>query len=102
MNKEYENNDMWHYLLKHNYISEYKKITQQEELSIERAECIANKYRTLIEEKDKQLDKYKNVIDKIKEKLKEDLKYGRSKDHLWLMGYYDACKDINKLLEEVE
>lgn len=49
-----------------------------------------------------QLDKYKNVIDKIKEKLKEDLKYGRSKDHLWLMGYYDACKDINKLLEEVE
>lgn len=72
-----------------------------------------NKYKTFEELKEEFGDKFEdymykaniellNKLDKIKEKLKEDLKYGRSKDHLWLMGYYDACKDINKLLEEVE
>ena len=54
------------------------------------------------EVKDKELDKYKKVIDNTKEKIELDLKDGRPKDHLWLMGYYDACKDINKLLEEVK
>ena len=56
-----------------------------------------------IEEKDKQLDKYKNVIDKIDKLINTD--YG------WVSYYYkynnrylksEIKEDINKLLEEVE
>lgn len=56
-----------------------------------------------LEEKDKQLDKYKNVIDKIDKLINTD--YG-------LVSYYykynnkylksEIKEDINKLLEEVE
>lgn len=35
-------------------------------------------------------------------KIENELKEGRPKDHLWLMGYYDACKDLKNLLKEVE
>ena len=48
------------------------------------------------------------VLDKIKEKINEELKEGRPteegkpEEYLWLMGYYDACKDLNELLEEIE
>lgn len=50
-----------------------------------------------IEEKDKQLDKYKNVIDKIKEKLKEKDENGFEKIYV-----EDAIIFIDELLEEVE
>ncbi len=52
MNKE---NKMYDYLLNHNYISENKKSNYQSELSIERAECIANKYNLLVEEENSNL-----------------------------------------------
>lgn len=44
-------NEMYKYLLNHNYISENKTSDSQKELSVERAECIANKFNSLIEEK---------------------------------------------------
>ena len=50
-----EDNKMYEYLLEHNYISknENKNPLRQQELSKERAECIANKYNNLVEEKTK-------------------------------------------------
>ena len=47
-----EENKMYEYLLEHNYISknENKNPLRQQELSKERAECIANKYNNLVEE----------------------------------------------------
>lgn len=50
-----EDNEMYEYLLEHNYISknENKNPLRQQELSKERAECIANKYNSLVEEKTK-------------------------------------------------
>lgn len=50
-----EENKMYEYLLEHNYISknENKSPLRQQELSKERAECIANKYNSLVEEKTK-------------------------------------------------
>lgn len=65
---------------------------------------------TNLEYKIKRLEednKYQIVLDKIKEKINEELKEGRPieegkpEEYLWLMGYYDACKDLNKLLEEI-
>ena len=43
-------NDMYKYLKQHGYISENKKSNYQFELSEERAECIANKYNSLVKE----------------------------------------------------
>lgn len=45
-------NEMYKYLEEHNYISknENKDPLRQQELSITRAECIANKYDSLIDE----------------------------------------------------
>lgn len=41
-------NEMYKYLKEHSYISRNKKSNYQFELSSERAECIANKYESLI------------------------------------------------------
>ena len=59
-----------------------------------------NLYHQIIE-KDKQLDKYKNVIDKIKEytKITSKLKYENEYVGLFVK---DICNDILELLEEVE
>ena len=51
-------------------------------------------------EKDKQLDKYKNVIDKIKENLKK-IKYRLEYEEDYCMEDYDI-DEILELLEEVE
>ena len=50
-----------------------------------------------IEEKDKQLDKYKNVIDKIKEKLNV-----LNEEPYNATTYIMVITEIYKLLEEVE
>lgn len=60
-----------------------------------------------IEEKEKQLDKYKNVIDKIKEYINENKKrlYQGRNEFTCEIQYSDEVievKDIEKLLEEVE
>lgn len=124
-------NEMYNYLQEHNYISKNKNKNplRQQELSKERAECIANKYDNLIKELQKenqelkkQLEKEEHLVDKairvslkqkstienykykidvlkIKQKefiklLETELQDDRSEDDLWLMGYYDACRDI--------
>lgn len=51
-------NKMYDYLLNHNYISENKKSNYQSELSIERAECIANKFKSLIDEENTNFKKH--------------------------------------------
>lgn len=52
-------NDIYKYLEQHSYISENKKSNYQFELSEERAECIANKYNSLVkglQEKNKAIE----------------------------------------------
>lgn len=55
-----DENKMYEYLEEHAYISKNKKSNYQFELTKERAECIANKYNSLVEEKDKEIDFHKN------------------------------------------
>lgn len=66
-------NEMYNYLQEHNYISKNKNKNplRQQELSKERAECIANKYDNLIKELQKenqelkkQLEKEEHLVDK--------------------------------------
>lgn len=61
MNKQknnLNNNPMYEYLWNHGYISENKKSNRQFELSVQRAECIANKYNSLIQQNQENLIKY--------------------------------------------
>ena len=66
-------------LIKENYIMR----TQQQEF---------------IEWLEKEISKHEERQGKLLSSLENELNEGRSKDDLWLMGYYDATKDI---LEEV-
>lgn len=111
-------NKMYEYLKNHAYISYNKKSTYEFELSEERAECIANKYDSLTEELQqgiRHLDevncklrrrighfedncielkktnkKQKEVIDRIKEFIKE--LYDNTDD--------TTCYDIDKNIKE--
>lgn len=47
MDKE---NLMYKYLIEHNYVSFDKQCDKQKELSVERAECIASKYNSLVDD----------------------------------------------------
>ena len=58
-------NEMEDYLYNHNYISENNNNIKQQELSVERASCIVQKYRTLTEEKDKEIDIMKKYFQMI-------------------------------------
>ena len=58
-------NEMYKYLQEHSYISENKKSNYQSELSEQRAECIANKYNSLVQDLQQENKKYKEVIDKL-------------------------------------
>ena len=62
-------NEMYDYLKDHNYISENKKWNRQSELSEDRAECIANKYHSLTKEMQRENERYKEVIDKLRKYL---------------------------------
>ena len=59
-------NEMYKYLQEHSYISENKKSKYQSELSEQRAECIANKYNSLVQDLEQENQKYKEVIEKAK------------------------------------
>lgn len=75
MIKMNEENKMYEYLLEHNYISknENKNPLRQQELSKERAECIANKYNNLVEE-------LQNNWNELKKWLEEEIEeYQKSK-----------------------
>ena len=57
-------NKMEDYLYNHNYISNNKKADYQQELSIERAECIINKHDNIVkEEKEKVIKFLKDLIE---------------------------------------
>ena len=60
-----EENKMYEYLLEHNYVSknENKNPLRQQELSKERAECIANKYNNLVEELQNNCNELNKLID---------------------------------------
>ena len=60
-------NEMENYLYNHAYVSNIKICNRQFELSKERAECIANKYNSLVEEKDKEIERLNNIIDELEE-----------------------------------
>lgn len=62
-------NEMYKYLQEHSYISENKKSNYQSELSEQRAECIANKYNSLVQDLKQENRKYKEVIDKLEKKI---------------------------------
>ena len=54
----------------------------------------------LINKQKQEIDRLNNIINELEKCLEEEIKEGRPKDHLWLMGYYDASKDyLNKLKE---
>ena len=55
-------NKMYEYLEEHAYISKNKKSNYQFELTRERAECIANKYNSLCEEKDTEIERLNKNI----------------------------------------
>lgn len=57
---------MYEYLEEHAYISKNKKSNYQFELTKERAECIANKYNSLVGEKDKEIECLNHKLNMIK------------------------------------
>ena len=65
-------NEMEDYLYNHNYISENNNDIKQKELSVERASCIVQKYRTLTEEKDKEIERLKVQLNGCDELLDND------------------------------
>lgn len=69
-----EENKMYEYLLEHNYISknENKNPLRQQELSKERAECIANKYNNLVEELQNNWNELKKWLESLYTKTQDD------------------------------
>ncbi len=85
---------MENYLYSHNYISENKKSDYQKELSIERAECIINKHKSLMEEEKQQIIKYlKDLIEETE--CAYDYKENEYKNS-------DKWNLLNEILEFVE
>lgn len=84
-------NEMERYLYNHAYVSNVKTCNRQFELSKERAECIANKYNNLVKEKDKEIERLNNIINKIEEYLLEQTKDGffRIYANAYLSKLYD-------------
>ena len=78
-----EENKMYEYLLEHNYISknENKNPLRQQELSKERAECIANKYNSLVEE-------LQNNWNELKKWLEKQLGKGFSENEIYIDVIY--------------
>lgn len=95
MNKE---NKMYDYLLEHNYISknENKNPLRQQELSEERAKCIANKYNNLVkqlEQENKQLETNWNELKKL---LEERIKYYKE------IGYDNTYLTLQIVLNKMQ
>lgn len=94
-------NEMEDYLYNHNYISKNKDKDpfRQQELSVERASCIVQKYRTLTEEKDKEIERLNNIIDEIKEKIDDYFAYDYENES---MARLDVINEINRIIVEVK
>ena len=61
-----------------------------------------SKYKDMADEKDKEIERLNNIINKFEKLFKEELKDGRSENNKWLMGYYDASKDYLDKLKELK
>ena len=85
-------NEMEKYLYNHGYVSEVKKCNRQFELSKARAECIANKYNSLVEEKDKEIERLNNIIDNIDKNIDIfiDERIETNKGMIFLKGGYES------------
>ena len=75
---------MYEYLQNHSYISKNKKSNYQFELSEERASCIVGKYNTLVEEKDKEIERL------------------TAESTEWESKFYDEAKKVDKAIEYIE
>ena len=84
-------NEMYKYLREHSYISENKKSNYQSELSEQRAECIANKYNSLVQDLKQENQKYKEVINKTTNKLYE---WGEALDPEFQKIMLDILKEV--------
>lgn len=80
-------NKMYDYLINHSYISENKKSNYQSELSIERAECIANKFNSLVEEENANL---KQVLIDIREYVTKEKEFNDNQ-----IKEYKTCIETN-------
>ena len=89
-------NKMYKYLQEHSYISENKKSNYQSELSEQRAECIANKYNSLVQDLEQENQKYKEVLDKVSSQIKL---YGKYNGEKCTRGFSMMSADFNKLLD---
>lgn len=87
-----EENKMYNYLLNHNYISENKKSNYQSELSIERAECIANKFNSLVEEEKTNL---KQALAEAIEYIENHMRYNTGMNCGDMVGLIDILKGDN-------
>ena len=90
-----EENKMYEYLLEHNYISknENKNPLRQQELSKERAECIANKYNNLVEELQNNWNELKKGIEDVLKTTYE--KWGRNCANEFDLGCLEIEMTIN-------
>lgn len=97
-----EENKMYNYLLNHNYISENKKSNYQSELSIERTECIVNKFNSLVEEENANL---KQALIDIREYVNNNCVFIDDSGYKKLIGYpkemFDA-QDILQIIDKVD
>ena len=96
------NKEMYKYLQNHNYISRNtnKNPLRQQELSTERAECIACKCNSILEEKDEEIERLNNIIDELEECLKYWLKLSEENKNMSNYTIYSNVLDILKELKE--
>lgn len=90
-------NDMYDYLKEHAYISKNKKSNYQFELSEERAECIANKFNSLV------IDLYQNQwLGRIQdlEQENQELKKQLSNSHQIGVQQNEFIEYLNKYIKE--
>lgn len=87
-------NEMYKYLKDHSYISENKISNYQFELSEERANCIACKYESLVEEENERLKENWNKLKTIA-KSQSDLKQKCHNGSLW----FEVDELLNKMQE---
>lgn len=94
-------NKMYKYLRDHNYISrnENKDALRQQELSRERAECIANKYDSLIDELQQENKQLKDNWNKLKEIAKSQSSL-KKKCHIG--GLWFEVDDLLDKMQELE
>lgn len=83
-------NEMEDYLYNHNYISRNKNKDplKQQELSQERASCIVQKYRTLTEEKDKEIERLKAREQEISKMYLAGHKYASEMEGKYILAKY--------------